>query len=285
MKYTTLKQIEDKLWEQATALRANSNISSNQYFLPVLGMIFLRYAEIKFNATVEDFKSNPDNADIPQEFLDIEVKDFCKTENAVYLAPECRWKNIAKMEGEKKTCQVINSIMEKIEADNEVLSGILPRYDSKVITPQIIKGLIETFDNNLLDNLTDDFIGRIYEYFVNKFSEQGAQESGMFFTPESLVELIARIVEPDSGILLDPACGSGGMFIAAMRLAKDRGIDPKKLTIKGHEKIIETSTLCRMNLAVHGISNNIATGENGNTYYMDSHDLFDTESKIGNAPP
>lgn len=172
-----------------------------------------------------------------------------------------------------KLGEVLNNAMLLIEEQSDQLKGLLPKeYDA--FDDGLLRELLHNFDNDALDDVGGDVLGRIYEYFLGKFAKTVAQDDGVFFTPKSLVRMIVNIIEPESGILLDPACGSGGMFVQTGDFVNYKGMNANdKMTFYGQEKTEFNAKLCRLNIAVHGLNGNIAAGDGANTFYNDCHNL------------
>ena len=169
--------------------------------------------------------------------------------------------------------EVVNNAMELVEQQSEQLSGVLPK-DYTMFSDELLAELLRIFNNSALDDVGGDVIGRIYEYFLNKFAKNIAQDDGVFFTPKSLVKMIVSILEPKEGVLLDPACGSGGMFVQTGDFVEHAGmLANNTMTFYGQEKVEYNAQLCLMNLAVHGLSGVIKSGDEANTFYHDAHNL------------
>jgi len=281
--------IEKNLWDAAKELRSGSEITADQYVNPVLCIIFLKYAQIRFvNAQKEiehDLEvEHPDWTD-RQKRKYREDSDVFAAKNAIML-PEAAMLDFISKKEEKEIHEALKTAVTEIETLKPELQGILPKEEFLKIPGGILKQLIDKFNSVELENINEDFIGRIYEYFVNEFAKEGAQESGMFFTPKSLVEVISLIIEPDHGTILDPACGSGGMFLQAAKYCKNHGIKfQEKCSVFGQELKTTTANLCKMNLAVHTINGNIKSGINASTYFNDVHNLLGKCDFVMANPP
>ncbi|MEC8568725.1 MAG: N-6 DNA methylase, partial [Pseudomonadota bacterium] len=176
--------------------------------------------------------------------------------------------------------------MESIEADYSNLRNQLPKQEYNNIPNDVLGMLLRTLNPEELKKATGDIFGRIYEYFLSQFADQGAHDGGEFFTPVSLVQLLVNVIEPDHGKIFDPACGSGGMFVQSAHFMERHAQDPHELTFFGHEKNRETTRLAKMNLAVHGLEGNVEGGESAITYYNDPHEgLFGTVDYVMANPP
>ena len=218
-----IRKLEAELWESADLLRQGSKLTSNQYCMPVLGLIFLRYAFGRFKLVEAEIQKNRPVRN--GRVLPVEPSDFAE-KSALYLPPEARYDYLVNLPTDIASAQlknqsgqvmsslgeVVNNAMELVEAQSEQLKGVLPK-DYTMFTNDILSELLRIFNNSALDEVGGDILGRIYEYFLNKFAKNIASDDGVFFTPKSLVKMIVNVLEPKRGILLDPACGSGGMFV------------------------------------------------------------------------
>ena len=267
---TNIRKLEKELWEAADLLRADSKVNSQQYCMPVLGLIFLRYAFSRFKyVEAELLKDRPSRNG---RVLPVEAADF-KTKSAIFLPQEARYDWLLNLSDDSDTGQAINHAMELIEKQSPQLSGILPR-DYSILQNSILRELLRIFNNSALNDLKDDVIGRIYEYFLNKFAPAVASDDGVFFTPKSLVRMIVNIIEPSRGTVFDPACGSGGMFVSSADFIERNGINANTaMTFFGQEKVEYNAKLCIMNMAVHGLSAQIRYGDEANSFYNDAHNL------------
>ncbi len=279
-----IRKLEAELWESADLLRAGSKLTSNQYCMPVLGLIFLRYAYSRFKLVeAEILKDRPVRNG---RVLPVEESDFA-SRSALFLPREAQYaylvelpENIPAAGLTNRNGQVMNSLgevvnnaMELVEEQSEQLSGVLPK-DYTMFSDELLAELLRIFNNSALDDVGGDVIGRIYEYFLNKFAKNIAQDDGVFFTPKSLVKMIVNILEPKEGVLLDPACGSGGMFVQTGDFVEHAGmLANNTMTFYGQEKVEYNAQLCLMNLAVHGLSGVIKSGDEANTFYHDAHNL------------
>lgn len=279
-----IRKLESELWESADLLRAGSKLTSNQYCMPVLGLIFLRYAYSRFQLVeAEILKDRPMRGGW---VLAVEASDFA-SRSALFLPREAQYAylinlpeniaeaNLTNWNGELMTSlgEAVNNAMELVEQQSEQLSGVLPK-DYTMFSDELLAELLRIFNNSALDDVGGDVIGRIYEYFLNKFAKNIAQDDGVFFTPKSLVKMIVNILEPKEGILLDPACGSGGMFVQTGDFVEHAGmLANNTMTFYGQEKVEYNAQLCLMNLAVHGLTGIIKSGDEANTFYHDAHNL------------
>ena len=283
-KSVNIKKLETDLWESADLLRAGSKLTSNQYCMPVLGLIFLRYAYSRFKLVESEIlKNRPMRGG---RVLPVEASDFAE-KSALFLPKEAQYSylvdlpaNIAAQELKSfegnvmnSLGEVVNNAMELVEAQSEQLSGVLPK-DYTIFSDELLAELLRIFNNDALDDVGGDVIGRIYEYFLNKFAKNIASDDGVFFTPKPLVKMIVNVLEPTSGVLLDPACGSGGMFVQTGDFVNAAGmIANNTMTFYGQEKVEYNAQLCLMNMAVHGLTGVIKSGDEANTFYHDAHNL------------
>lgn len=265
-----IRKLETELWESADLLRQGSKLTSNQYCMPVLGLIFLRYAFGRFKLVEAEIQK--DRPVRGERVLPVEPSDFAE-KSALYLPPEARYDYLVNLPDSVNLGRAVNLAMEKVEAQSEQLIGVLPK-DYTMFTDDILAELLRIFNNSALDEVGGDVLGRIYEYFLNKFAKNIASDDGVFFTPKSLVKMIVNVLEPKRGILLDPACGSGGMFVQTGDFVNHAGMSANSaMTFYGQEKVEYNARLCMMNMAVHGLNGRILSGNEANTFYHDAHSL------------
>jgi type I restriction enzyme M protein len=263
-----LSQLEDSLWAAADNLRANSKLTSSEYCMPVLGVIFLRHATNRYDAASRQIAQEQAAGKTPKRPL---VKqDFIKR-RALMLPKEARYDELLKLPKGANLGAALVEAMNAIERDFEPLLNQLPKdYDK--FENNLLEDLLRIFDSETLRSASGDLFGRIYEYFLMKFAMQGAQDNGEFFTPPSIVQTIVNVIEPDHGVVFDPACGSGGMFVQSSHFIERLGQDTShRVTFFGQEKTATTIRLAKMNLAVHGLEGDI---REANTFYEDVHTLF-----------
>ena len=274
-----VKKLEADLWESADLLRAGSKLTSNQYCMPVLGLIFLRYAYSRFKLVEQEIlKDRPMRGG---RVLPVEQSDFAE-KSALVLPKEAQYNYLVNLpanipeqgltgiEGNPLNSlgEVVNNAMELVEQQSEQLQGVLPK-DYTIFSDELLGELLRIFNNDALDDVGGDVIGRIYEYFLNKFAKNVAQDDGVFFTPKSLVKMIVNVLEPAHGVLLDPACGSGGMFVQTGDFVNHAGmIANNTMTFYGQEKVEYNAKLCLMNMAVHGLPGVNKAKEIGNANYL-----------------
>ena len=275
-----IEAIEKRLWSAADTLRANSNFAANEFFMPVMGLIFLRHAYSRFLAVKDEVvKSLPSRGGKTRA---INKEDF-STKGAVFLRPEAQFDYLVGLPDSANRAEAIIKAMESIEADYESLRGVLPKEEYNELDNEILGQLLRKLNPEELKKMSGDVFGRIYEYFLTQFAGTKAHDGGEFFTPVSLVSFIAKVLETDSGIVLDPACGSGGMFVQSARVVERQNQNPsEKLTFYGMEKNATTIRLAKMNLAVHGLEGDI---KKAITYYEDPHELIGKADFVMANPP
>lgn len=253
-------QIEKRLWDVADELRANSKLKSSEYSVPVLGLIFLRYADHKFAQAEKELAGKATGR------RTIGKADY-QARGVMFLPQEARFSNLLKLPEGENIGKAINDAMKAIEAENEELKGVLPKSYNRLENSILIE-LLKAMASIPMD-IEGDVFGKIYEYFLGEFALAEGQHGGEFYTPTAIVKLIVEIIEPFHGRILDPACGSGGMFVQSARFVENHRKNPNaEIMVYGQERIAETVQLCKMNLAVHGLSGDI---RQGNTYYEDLH--------------
>lgn len=277
-----IRKIEDELWEAADELRANSKLTSQQYCMPVLGLIFLRYAWGRFkraNAQIDEERSRIEGRKPPKEPQDYTAK------GAMFIPEEARYDYLLNLPAQADAGRAVNAAMDAIAKLNPSLAGVLPNTYTE-LGNDLLASVIRIFNNPALDEEGDDIIGRIYEYFLGKFAPAVASDDGVFFTPKSLVRMIMNVIEPARGTMLDPACGSGGMFVSASDYVRDHGGNPAaSMMFYGQEKVDYNAKLCLMNMAVHGMQGIIKSGDAANTFYHDAHALDGKCDYVAANPP
>jgi type I restriction enzyme M protein len=275
-----LRKLENELWRAADQLRANSKLTASEYSMPVLGLIFLRHAYNRFLVTKEQIEAElPVH---PQRGLKTITKEDYLSKNSIFLPETARFDFLISLPESKDTGEALDEAMKAIEKEYPNLKGVLPKNYS-IFSKDLLQELLRIFNKEVLQKATGDLFGKIYEYFLNKFAMTGAQEGGEFFTPLSLVQMIVNVIEPDHGIVFDPALGSAGMFVQTGYFIEQEGMRPaEKVTFFGQEKTETNTRLAKMNLAVHGLEGNI---QEGNTFYEDKHNLFNGCDFVMANPP
>lgn len=267
-------EIEKRLWDAADQLRANSRLSSAEYSKPVLGLIFLRYADFKFTQAEKELAGRRTGR------RTIGKADY-QAKGIMYLPEKARFSRLLNLPEGTNIGQAVNNAMKAIERENEDLRGVLPKTYNRFAN-DLLFALLRSF-NFKLDGVEGDVFGKIYEYFLGKFAMGEGQRGGEFFTPTSLVKLIVGIIEPFQGRILDPACGSGGMFVQSAHFVENHKKNPSaEIMAYGEERVAGTIRLSKMNLAVHGLSGDI---RQGNTYYEDVHNSLGKFDFVMANPP
>jgi type I restriction enzyme M protein len=248
--------IATHLWETADELRANSHLKAAEYAIPVLGLIFLKFADSRFTQLEARLAGKGTGR------REIGKADY-QSKGVLYLPNQSRFANLLHLKEGDNLGKAINDAMAAIEEENPALKGVLPRtYQS--LTNSTLVSLLRSV-NAILGNLEGDAFGKVYEYFLGKFAIAEGAKGGEYFTPTAIVRLIVEIIEPFSGKILDPACGSGGMFVQSAHFVEEhRNGKNGRLSIYGQERVDETVRLCKMNLAVHGLEGQVSQS---NTYY------------------
>ena len=267
-----IKRLETELWGAADNLRANSKLTAAEYKDPVLGLILLRYAQNKFEEAKKQIEESlPINPRTNQK-RELTKNDFLGA-GAMYLQEKSQFDYLVNLPESQNIAEAVNNAMRLIEADYQDLEGILPK-NYQEFDADLLRSLIRVFNKDAVKNISGDVFGRIYEFFLMKFSMSGAgaQEGGEFFTPPSLVQMIVNFIEPDHGIIHDPACGSGGMFVQTgyfIQIKTNKQVN-EAITVYGTELKSNNVRLAKMNLAIHGIEGKIIED---NSFYSNPHEL------------
>jgi type I restriction enzyme M protein len=250
------EELEKQLWRAADELRANSHLNSSQYSAPVLGLIFLRYADYKFSVATKEMEKKKSAR------RSVGKIDY-QAQGVLYLPEKSRYSYMIGLPEKKDIGKEINEAMKLIEKENDNLRDVLPKNYHQFENSTLVE-LIKTFNSIPMD-IEGDAFGRIYEYFLGEFAMDQGQGGGEFYTPTSIVKLIVEILEPYHGRILDPACGSGGMFVQSAKFVANHKKRPQdEMMAIGFEKTEETVRLAKMNLAVHGLEGEI---KRANSYY------------------
>jgi type I restriction enzyme M protein len=266
-KDTASESLEKRLWAAADQFRANSSIRAADYSGPILGLIFLRFAEVRFAARREVLEQAGTSS---RRGSRVDDPTAYHAENVLYLAPEARFDHLLTLPEAADVGAKVNAAMREIEKHNPQLAGVLPKTYN-LFTSTLLKELLKKI-SEIPATLDFDAFGRIYEYFLGEFAMSEGQGGGEFYTPASIVKLLTEVIEPFHGRIFDPACGSGGMFVQSARFVSEHQKNPAaELSICGVEKTDETGRLCRLNLAVHGLEGDIRHGGQINSYYDDPH--------------
>ncbi|WBX74755.1 class I SAM-dependent DNA methyltransferase [Tenacibaculum pacificus] len=271
------KSIEETLWESANKLRGT--VESSEYKHVVLGLIFLKFASDKFQERKQEII-----ADGKEKFVD--MVEFYTQKNVFYLTEESRWSYIINNAKQDDIALKIDTALYTVEKNNPSLKGALPdNYFSRLnMDVSKLSALLDTINN--IDTLKDkqqDIVGRVYEYFLSKFAIAEGKGKGEFYTPKSIVNLIAELIEPYKGKIYDPACGSGGMFVQSMKFIDSHNGNKKDISIYGQEYTSTTYKLAKMNLAIRGISANLG-GVPADTFAKDQHPDLKADYIMANPP-
>jgi type I restriction enzyme M protein len=276
----SIGEIEKRLWAGADTLRANSNFASNEYFLPVMGLIFLRHAYSRFLRVKEEIEGTlPSRGGKRRELT---KEDFSR-KGAIFLREKSQFDYLVELPDSEDRGKAIITAMSLIEDDYQSLKGMLPKNEYQELDKDVLGRLLRIFNDPALKKANGDIFGRIYEYFLTGFADLKAHDGGEFFTPVSIVQMIVNVIEPDHGTVLDPACGSGGMFVQSAHFIEGlKKRASEQATFYGMEKNPTTIRLAKMNLAVHGLEGKI---DKAITYYEDPHELVGKCDFVMANPP
>ena len=250
--------------------------------MPVLALLFLRYAYSRFKMVeAELLKNRPSRGG---RVIPVEPSDFA-AKSALYLPREAQFDYLVNLSDDQPLGEAVNHAMTLVEEQSEQLTGILPKSYT-MFSDELLRELLRIFNNKTLDEIGGDVIGRIYEYFLSKFAKAVASDDGVFFTPKSLVKMLVNVLEPKQGVMLDPACGSGGMFVQTGDFVNAGGMNANtQMTFYGQEKVEYNAQLCLMNMAVHGLNGRIVSGDEANSFYHDAHNLAGKCDYVMANPP
>ena len=291
-----IRKLEAELWESADLLRQGSKLTSSQYCMPVLALLFLRYAYSRYKMVeAEILQSRPMRGG---RVMPVEPSDFA-AKSALFLPKEAQFDYLVNLPDNiisaglkskdghdiNSLGEAVNNAMQLVEDQSEQLTGVLPKtYTS--FADDLLRELLRIFNNKTIDEVGGDVIGRIYEYFLSKFAKAVASDDGVFFTPKSLVKMLVNVLEPKQGVMLDPACGSGGMFVQTGDFVNAAGMNANtSMTFFGQEKVEYNAQLCLMNMAVHGLNGRIISGDEANSFYHDAHNLAGKCDYVMANPP
>lgn len=271
------KSMEETLWDSANKLRGT--VESSEYKHVVLGLIFLKFVSDKFVARREEMIAEGE-----QDFL--EMQEFYASKNVFFLPEESRWSFIIDNAKQDDIALKIDTALHTIEKNNKTLKGALPdNYFSRLnMDVSKLSALLDSINN--IDTLLDkqqDIVGRVYEYFLGKFAIAEGKGKGEFYTPKSIVNLIAEMIEPYKGVIYDPACGSGGMFVQSMKFIENHHGNKKEVSIYGQEYTATTYKLAKMNLAIRGIAANFGAVP-ADTFGKDQHKDLKADYIMANPP-
>lgn len=288
-----LKELEDRLWTAADDLRANSGLKSSEYSTPILGLIFLKFADSKYKQ--HEDKINKEYKEHKGKRRERAIQEIVIEKCGLYLPPEARYQYLLDLPEKEDIFLALKKAMQLIEESNDKLKDVLPKDEYAKIGQKesptqdknaLLKRLLKNF-NDIPQDISCDLFGQIYEYFLAKFALAEGQGGGEFFTPRSVVQLIVEILEPQQGTVFDPACGSGGMFVqSALWLTQQTksAQDPSEndLYVYGQEKTLETIKLAKMNLVVNSIRGDI---RQANSYYEDPFESLGKFDYVLANPP
>ena len=285
MNQQEIKTLEKELWDAADSLRANSTLTAAEYKDPLLGLVLLRFAQNRYeDAKLEVEKKLPVNPRTGKRR--VANKDDFAAAGAIMLPEKAKYDYLADLPEGEDIADAINNAMKFIEKEYPDLVGILPKSYQE-FNSKLLRDLVRVFNKDAVKHARGDVFGRIYEFFLMKFSMQGAgaQEGGEFFTPPSLVNLIVNFIQPNHGIVMDPACGSGGMFVQTAHFIKDHSPGTsvnEAITVYGTELKSNNAKLAKMNLAIHGIEGKIIES---NSFYTAPHNLMGKCDFVMANPP
>ncbi|MDM8543319.1 class I SAM-dependent DNA methyltransferase [Desulfococcaceae bacterium HSG9] len=282
-----LKQLENDLWRSADTLRANSDLKSSEYSTPVLGLIFLKFADNRYRRFEKAIETEYKSARGTRRERD--VSEIAIEKCGFYLPDQARYGYLLNLPEETDIAKAIQKAMQAIEEHKPELRGVLPQdeYFRLTRTDNTIPGQLLKNFADIPQNASGDIFGQIYEYFLGNFAMAEGQGGGEFFTPRSVVRLMVEIIEPFGGTVFDPACGSGGMFVQSAKFIdrhRDELVngDGGDIYVYGQEKTLETVKLAKMNLTVNGLRGDV---KQANTYYENPHDSFGSFDYVLTNPP
>ena len=279
-KDTSAASFEKNLWNAADQFRANSGLKAQEYAAPILGLIFLRFAEVRFLQKQTELAQQALSA---RAAATMDLRLAYAAASILFLPEYARFQHLLKLPEGDDVGKALNNAMKGIEQENIQLAGTLPQT-YHLFEIGLLKGLLRKIAE-IPDTLDFDAFGRVYEYFLGEFAMSEGQGGGEFYTPASIVTLLTEVIEPYHGRILDPACGSGGMFVQSARFVSEHRKDTNALSIYGIEKTEETGRLCRMNLAIHGLEGKVQHGGNTNSYYDDPYQATGTFDFVLANPP
>lgn len=284
---TNQKQLHERLWAAAEQLRANGELKLNEIAEPILGLIFLKFADVKFRQAKKEIDAERAKASGRQAPI---TPDHYKRRGVPYIPEQAGYVHLMNMPEGESIGTAINNAMKTIEEENRELTGILPQDYTKLSSQpaensRILLMLLKNF-NQIPDDIDGDAFGGIYEYFLGEFARSEGAKGGEFFTPQSIVKLLVEVIEPYSGKIFDPACGSGGMFVQSARFVQEHQKNKRPIMeevgIYGQEKGANNMRVAKMNLAIHGLSGKI---ELANSFYEDPHKSISQFDYVLANPP
>ena len=280
IKQTTEEPLEKQLWKAADKLR--KNIDAAEYKHVVLGLIFLRYISVSFEQLYDELVKQQD------EGADPEDRDEYAAENVFYVPANARWSHLVSVAKSPQVGKYIDDAMDAIESENKSLKGVLPKVFARPnLDPTSLGELIDLIGNSTLQNTSTksaDLLGHVFEYFLGEFALAEGKKGGQFYTPRSVVELLVNMLEPYKGRVLDPCCGSGGMFVQSEKFVKEHQGRIENISVYGQESNQTTWRLCKMNLAIRGIDASQVKWNTEGSFLNDAHRDVKADFVMANPP-
>lgn len=265
---------EKVLWASADKLRGS--IGASDYMHIVLGLIFLKYVSDRFEEKYQELVADGDGFE--------NDKDEYTSEHIFWVPDKARWNYVSTFSKQEIIGQKLDEAFIEIEKENDELKGILPKiYSSSTVDKRRLGELIDLFTNQLETDGEGDFMGQVYEYFMNKFARSLGQTGGEFYTPRCIVKLLVKMLNPTVGRVYDPCCGSGGMFVQAADFVKAHQGNVDNISVFGQELNATTWKLAKMNLAIRGIDANLGDAP-GDTFHDDKHKALRVDYILANPP-
>ena len=281
----TIKDLEKRLWDTADELRANTGLKSSEYSTPILGLIFLKFADSKYREFEKEI--NAEYEKLKGSRRERNIEDIAKEKCGFYLPSESRYDYLLNLSEEEDIANKIKVAIEGIEQYSPELVGILPKDSyhnlSKEDNNKVLNRLLRNF-NDIPTDIESDIFGEIYEYFLGNFALAEGQGGGEFFTPRTVVQYMVEVLRPTEGKILDPACGSGGMFVQTAHYIKKQKQNGNGINLRAHgvERTGETVNLAKMNLFLNNIRGEIIEA---NSYYVDPYDSYENFDYVMANPP
>lgn len=286
-----VQKIEDSLWEAAEKLRVDSGLKSTQYSTPLLGLVFLRFASIKYDRFKEEIEAEYNRFKGTRN--EKRMEEIALQKCGYYLPPQSHFDYLLSLSESEDIPLAIKKAMEGIEEYKPELVGSLPKEeyfnlepatseDDTAVRDYSLSASLLKIINRIPKNVSGDIFGKVYEYFLGKFASSEGKGGGEYYTPTSVVRLMVEMIEPYKGKILDPACGSGGMFVQSADFVARSNANPNDIRVYGVERETETVKLARMNMFLHGLGNEIVQA---NSYYADPHNCFEDFDFILANPP
>lgn len=283
-----LKKLKDDLWHSADMLRAGAHLAANKYGQPILGLIFLRYADILYKQHKDEIEARYN--ELKGTRMEKSMKDIAVEVCGFYLPPEAYYDKINDALDDANKATLVKKAMETIEENNDKMDGVLPKevYGQLVPEeePELLSKIVRVF-KDIPENISVDLFGEIYEFFLGSFALQEGKDGGTFYTPATVVRYMVEVLQPESGdkMFLDPACGSGGMFVQAARYMHNHNVsaaDMMKFRCYGVEKEPDTVKLAKMNLLLNNVRGEITEA---NSFYSDPYDAVGKFDYVMANPP